>query len=91
MIFDPPPLTQLIRANGYQAQESEIWIGEWMAQRGLRDEIVLATKYTAGYKLMDGVMRSNFGGNSAKSLHVSIEDSLKKLQTSHVDLVRQLP
>ena len=62
-----------------------------MAERGLRDEIVLATKYTAGYKLMDGVMRSNFGGNSAKSLHVSIEDSLKKLQTSYVDLVRLRP
>lgn len=59
-----------------------------MAKTGLRDEIVLATKYTAVYKgLHDKKMRSNYGGNSAKSLHVSVEDSLKKLQTSYIDLV----
>ena len=32
-------------------------------------------------------MQSNFGGNSAKSLHISVEASLKKLQTSYIDLV----
>jgi aryl-alcohol dehydrogenase-like predicted oxidoreductase len=59
-----------------------------MAKTGLRDDIVLATKYTAVYKgLHDKRMRSNYGGNSAKSLHVSVEDSLKKLQTSYIDLV----
>lgn len=59
-----------------------------MAQRKLRDDIVLATKYSAGYKGLKGeAMRSNYGGNSAKSLHVSVEDSLKKLQTSYIDLV----
>lgn len=59
-----------------------------MAKTGRRDEIVLATKYTAVYKgLFDKKMRSNYGGNSAKSLHVSVEDSLKKLQTSYIDLV----
>lgn len=70
-------------------QESEKWIGEWMTQRGLRDDIVLATKYTAAYKgVKEGVMPSNYGGNSAKTLHLSVEDSLRKLRTSYIDLVR---
>ena len=77
------------RANGYQAEESETWLGEWMTKTGRRDEIVLATKYSSGYKTLSGpaLMQSNFGGNSAKSLHVSVEASLKKLQTSYIDLV----
>lgn len=35
-------------ANGYQAGQSEMWVGEWMKERGVRDEIVLATKFSAG-------------------------------------------
>lgn len=31
-------------ANNYQNGESEMWIGEWMEERGIRDQIVLATK-----------------------------------------------
>lgn len=31
-------------ANNYQAGQSEEWVGEWMEKRGVRDEIVLATK-----------------------------------------------
>ena len=82
-------LTVSCRANGYQAEESETWLGEWLTKTGHRDEIVLATKYSAGYKNTTGptMMQSNFGGNSAKSLHVSVEASLKKLQTSYIDLV----
>ncbi|PYH42446.1 aryl-alcohol dehydrogenase [Aspergillus saccharolyticus JOP 1030-1] len=38
-------------ANNYQNEESERWIGEWMAARGgIRDHLVLATKYTGLYK-----------------------------------------
>ncbi len=33
-------------ANVYQNEESEIWIGEWMKSRKLRDRMVIATKYT---------------------------------------------
>lgn len=79
-------------ANGYQAGESEEWIGEWMEARGVREEIVLATKYTnqflghlAGQK---EIQLSNFGGNSAKSLYTSFEASLKKLKTNYIDIVR---
>jgi aryl-alcohol dehydrogenase-like predicted oxidoreductase len=77
-------------ANGYQAEESETWLGEWMAKTpGRRDEMVIATKYSASYKTMSEphLQQSNFGGNSAKSLHVSVEQSLHKLQTSYIDLL----
>ncbi len=33
-------------ANNYQNEQSETWIGGWMAQRGNRDRMVLATKFT---------------------------------------------
>jgi len=31
-------------ANNYQNEESEKWIGEWMEDRGVRDQMVIATK-----------------------------------------------
>ncbi|KAI9690679.1 MAG: hypothetical protein M1820_009913 [Bogoriella megaspora] len=78
-------------ANGYQAEQSETWIGEWLALHSphRRDEMVIATKYTAGFKNNSGasLIQSNFGGNSAKSLHVSINASLRKLQTNYIDLL----
>ena len=51
--------------------------------------MVIATKYTHPYKNLSEpkLIQSNFGGSSAKSLHVSVEASLKKLQTSYIDLV----
>lgn len=60
-----------------------------MTKTGRRDELVLATKYTSPYKVLSEpkLIQTNFGGSSAKSLHVSVEASLKKLQTSYIDLV----
>ncbi|KAH9210255.1 putative aryl-alcohol dehydrogenase Aad14 [Leptodontidium sp. 2 PMI_412] len=37
-------------SNNYQNEQSEAWIGEWMAARKNRDQIVLATKFTTDYK-----------------------------------------
>jgi predicted aldo/keto reductase-like oxidoreductase len=34
---------------------------------------------------------SNFVGNGSKSLHESVNASLKKLQTDYIDVVCQLP
>lgn len=73
-------------ANNYQNQQSETWIGEWMAERKNRDQMVIATKYTTMYDY--GVRdRSNKWGNSYKSMFVSLEESLKKLQTHYVDIL----
>lgn len=31
-------------ANNYQNEQSEAWVGEWMEKRGVRDQMVIATK-----------------------------------------------
>ncbi|PWY64827.1 norsolorinic acid reductase [Aspergillus eucalypticola CBS 122712] len=77
-------------ANNYQFEESEKWIGEWMAARGNRDQMVIATKYTTGFRTAHRdtePLQSNFVGNSMKSMRVSVEHSLKKLQTDYIDLL----
>lgn len=76
-------------ANSYKDGESEQWVGEWMKARGVRDEIVLATKYSGSFKghlREKGVQQSNFGGNNSKSMRLSVENSLKNLQTTYIDL-----
>ncbi len=78
-------------ANNYQMEESEEWIGEWMEKRGVRDQIVIATKFTTNFKAGKGGdhpgQLSNHSGNSHKSLHMSLEASLKKLRTDYIDVL----
>jgi aryl-alcohol dehydrogenase-like predicted oxidoreductase len=77
-------------ANTYNNESSEKHIGGWMESRGVRDQIVLATKYSAGYRgynRENEPMQTNFTGNSAKSLHVSVRDSLRKLRTDYIDIL----
>jgi len=75
-------------ASGYQDGQSETIVGEWMASRVNRDEIVLATKYTTAYMTHHkNRIQSNYGGNNAKSMKVSVDASLRKLQTSYIDLL----
>lgn len=76
-------------ANNYQNEESETWIGEWMTERKNRDEMVIATKFTTGWRTykQDGAIQSNWGGNNKKSLRLSLDRSLKKLQTDYIDIL----
>jgi len=74
-------------ANNYQNEESETWIGEWMAARKNRDEMVIATKYTTFFPSSEVGIRANYQGQHAKSLRLSLEASLKKLQTTYIDLL----
>lgn len=86
----PTELLQLIprRANNYQNEDSEAWLGEWMESRGVRDQIVLATKYTSPYRMYNtSEIQANFVGNNAKSMKVSVEASLRKMKTDYIDLV----
>jgi aryl-alcohol dehydrogenase-like predicted oxidoreductase len=74
----------------YQDEQSEQWIGEWMAERGVRDQIVLATKYTTNwqaYKLKKQIHAVNFGGNNRKNMHLSTNASLKNLKTDYIDIL----
>ncbi|SPN99643.1 probable norsolorinic acid reductase [Cephalotrichum gorgonifer] len=76
-------------SNNYQFEESEKWIGEWMRKRGVRDQMVIATKYTTNYRTIHGdkeIMINNTG-NGTKSLVTSVNASLKKLQTDYIDLL----
>ncbi len=77
-------------ANAYQDGQSEEWIGEWMTGTGRRDEFVISTKYTLPWRgrESDTVQQSNFGGTGTKSMYLSLEQSLKRLQTDYVDVVR---
>ena len=77
-------------ANTYNSEESEKLIGEWMEKRGVRDQMVVATKYGAGYRAYNKAndpLQSNFTGPSAKSMHISVRDSLKKLRTDYIDIL----
>ncbi|MDZ4717018.1 MAG: aldo/keto reductase [Roseiflexaceae bacterium] len=64
---------------------SEIIIGNWFAQRpGSRDRVVLATKV---YNSMgDGVRPNEERGISAYKIRKHLGDSLRRLQTDHIDL-----
>ncbi|KAF4616917.1 hypothetical protein D9613_008391 [Agrocybe pediades] len=75
-------------ANSYQDETSEKFIREWMEERGVRDQMFIATKYSSNYKNRKADRQQvMFTGNSAKSLHVSVEASLKKLRTTYIDLL----
>lgn len=66
-------------APGNQGGESETIIGRWLNKSGKRDKIVLATK--VGMEMGDGS-----SGLKKDYILKSVEDSLKRLQTDHVDL-----
>ncbi|KAL0936801.1 norsolorinic acid reductase [Colletotrichum truncatum] len=77
-------------SNIYNSEDSEKLIGEWMEARGVRDQMVVATKYTAGFRSYNRdkePLQSNFTGNSAKSMHISVRESLKKLRTDYIDIL----
>ena len=68
-------------ANNYTNGTSEKLVGEFIASD--RDRFVVATKYTLSERPED----PNFGGNHRKNMYRSIEGSLKRLNTDHVDLL----
>ncbi|HEV2178517.1 MAG TPA: aldo/keto reductase [Terriglobia bacterium] len=68
-------------ANTYTNGTSEEFLGEFMAAD--RDRIVLATKYTDGIPNND----PNVAGNHRKSMVQSVEASLKRLNTTYIDLL----
>jgi len=66
-------------APGHTGGESESIIGRWLKARGGRDRIVLATK--VGMKMGEGRT-----GLSRRWIRQAVEDSLRRLQTDHIDL-----
>lgn len=68
-------------ADVYSSGRSEEMLGGFIAERGLRDRIVVATK--AGFAAGQGPQT---GGNGAKHLHSALDGSLRRLRTDYVDL-----
>jgi aryl-alcohol dehydrogenase-like predicted oxidoreductase len=67
-------------AINYRGGASEEILGELLA--GRRDQFVVATKYTVTRDPAD----PNGGGNPRKNLRLSLETSLRRLRTDHVDI-----
>lgn len=63
--------------DGNQGGESESIIGTWLQSRGNRESVVIATKVA---KL------STRPGLSAKNVLAACDDSLRRLQTDHIDI-----
>ena len=68
-------------ANNYTNGTSEKFVGEFTTAE--RDHFVIATKYTLNEYATD----PNFGGNHRKNMRRSVEGSLKRLDTDHIDLL----
>ncbi|GAA4519725.1 aldo/keto reductase [Brachybacterium paraconglomeratum] len=72
-------------ANGYGGADRRGWteeiIGRWLASRGRREEIVLATKVFG--QMGPG---KNDRGLSALNIRRAVDASLRRLQTDHIDL-----
>ncbi len=68
-------------ANNYTDGTSEQFVGEFV--KGDRDHFVIATKYTLSERGTD----PNFGGNHRKNMRRSVEGSLRRLDTDHIDLL----
>jgi len=65
---------------------TETYIGNWIAQRGRRDDIILATKVAGPSR---DAIRTFRGGNNRldrRNIHQAVDDSLKRLHTDYIDL-----
>ncbi|QNP71804.1 aldo/keto reductase [Streptomyces roseirectus] len=62
---------------GNSGGESETIIGKWLASRGNRDDVVIATKVS---------QHPEFQGLSADTIKAAADASLKRLGTDHIDL-----
>jgi aryl-alcohol dehydrogenase-like predicted oxidoreductase len=64
---------------GHQGGESETIIGRWLAKRGGRDRVIIATK-------VGGDMGDGKTGLSARHIKEAVDASLKRLGTDYIDL-----
>ncbi len=69
-------------ADIYGGGTSEEMLGAYVTDRGLRDRLVLATKFT--WNLDPG--NPNAGGNGRKNIYRALDASLKRLGTDYIDL-----
>ena len=68
-------------ADVYSGGRSETLVGQFIAERDLRDQVVLATKF--GFNAQKG--NPHAGGNGRKHIYQALEGSLKRLGTDYID------
>jgi aryl-alcohol dehydrogenase-like predicted oxidoreductase len=72
---------------GHIGGESETLIGKWLAKTGKRDKVVIATKVGKQMGPRDGPDATpQKQGLKASYIRAAVEDSLRRLQTDHIDL-----
>jgi len=69
-------------ADFYTGGESETILGNLIAEAGVRDRLVLTSKFTNSVDPGD----PNAGGNGRKHMLRAVEASLRRLRTDHLDL-----
>jgi aryl-alcohol dehydrogenase-like predicted oxidoreductase len=69
-------------ADGYTGGSSERMVGKFIAERKLREVVVLATKFTFNGEAGN----PNAGANGRKNIYRALEASLRRLQTDYIDL-----
>ncbi|MGB8653557.1 MAG: aldo/keto reductase [Candidatus Acidiferrales bacterium] len=69
-------------ADGYADGRSEQFVGKFIADRKLRDSVVLATKFT--FNAQSG--NPNAGGNGRKNIYRALDASLRRLGVDFIDL-----
>ncbi|MER9331290.1 aldo/keto reductase [Mesorhizobium sp. M0488] len=69
-------------ADLYTGGTAEAWLGEFIAERGLRDKAVIASKFAMN--MQPG--NPNAGGNGRKNIMRAVDASLKRLGTDYIDL-----
>jgi len=69
-------------ADMYTSGQSEEWLGQFINEDGIRDQVVVATKFTFNQRPND----PNAGGNGRKHIMEAVDASLKRLNTDYIDL-----
>jgi aryl-alcohol dehydrogenase-like predicted oxidoreductase len=69
-------------ADMYTNGKSEELVGKFIRDAKVRDQVVLATKFT--FNVQPG--NPNAGGNGRKNMYRAVEGSLRRLQTDYIDL-----